>query len=335
MQSIPVGLLYQMWEVPDVRTAELVDRALDDFRLAADLGFDAVWVGEHHFVPAGRSFYGRIAHPEMLLAKAATMIDRMRFGTGVKVLPDISATRAAEEMCMLDLLSGGRADFGIGQGTGYSGAERLRRQAVFRDRLDEILALLADEPSEELPTLTFDDRARVRDNIWVACRDERSVEHAAVNGLNFVVGQAENAYAQAEHITRYRSAGGSGRVRGVRAIYVAESHQQAWDEFEAAFEMYATMITGPENRYTREAIDAGYLLHRARTVDEWLYQANVILGSPTQVAQGLSDYIAVTGIDRLDLLVQFPGLPAQRTRHSLRLFTDAVWPDLQPVLAAS
>ncbi|MGV0742467.1 LLM class flavin-dependent oxidoreductase [Mycolicibacterium sp. XJ870] len=334
-RDVPVGLLYQMWETPDVSTAALVDRALADFGLAADLGFDAVWVGEHHFVPSGRSFYGRIAHPEMLLTKAATQIPRMRFGTGVKVLPDISATRAAEEMCMLDLLTAGRADFGIGQGTGYVGDERSRRQHIFRARLDEILRLLDGEASDALPTLTFDDGARVRANLWAACRDEASVEHAARNALNFVVGQAENAHAQAEHIRRYRAGGGVGQIRGVRAVHIAESRERAWAEFEAAFEVYSVLIAGPDAKYAREAIAAGLLLERPQTVDEWLYQANVILGTPDQVAEALSAYVDITGVDRLDLLVQFPRLPAECTRRSLQLFATEVWPKLEPVLVAS
>lgn len=330
--TLPVGLLYQMWETPEVSTADLVDRALDDFAVAADLGFDAVWVGEHHFVPAGRGFYGRIAHPEMLLTKAATRIPRMRFGTGVKVLPDVRAVRAAEEMCMLDLLTDGRADFGVGQGTGFSGDERLRRQSVFRDRLDEILRLLDGDAANGLPTLTFDDGARVRDNMWVACRDEDSILQAARHGLNFVVGQAENAHAQAEHIRRYRDAGGTGRVRGVRAVHVAETRERAWAEFEAAFDVYSAMIAGPTSRYTREAIDAGLLPERPHTIEQRLHQANVILGSPDEVAAGLAAYVEVTGVDRLDLLVQFPRLSADRTRSSLELFASQVWPQLAPAL---
>ncbi|MFW0783568.1 LLM class flavin-dependent oxidoreductase [Gordonia sp. CPCC 206044] len=330
--GLPVGLLYQMWETPDVSTAALVERALGDFRLAADLGFDAVWVGEHHFVPAGRGFYGRIAHPEMLLAKAAAEIPRIRFGTGVKVLPDVSATRAAEEMCMLDLLTGGRADFGVGQGTGHVGDERLRRQGVFRQRLDEILPLLDGDVSADLPMLTFDDGARVRANLWAACRDDVSVAHAARHGLNFVVGQAENARAQADHIRHYRESGGSGQVRGVRAVYIAESRERAWTEFEAAFEMYSVMIAGPDARYTREAVEAGLLPERPQTIDEWLYQANVILGSPDQVAEALADYVDITGVDRLDLLVQFPRLPAEYTRRSMELFASQVWPQIEPAL---
>ena len=336
--SFPVGLLYQMWETPEVATAELVDRALEDFRLAARLGFGAVWVGEHHCVPAGKSFYGRIPHPEMLLARAAAELPRIRFGTGVKILPDISAVRAAEEMCLLDLLSGGRAEFGIGQGTGYVGDERLRRQARFRDRVDEILRLLsaaAVDAETDLPRLTFDDGARVRSNLWAACRDPGSVEHVARNGVNFIVGQAENALAQAGHIHRYLTAGGAGRIRGVRAVYVAESRERALAEFAAAFDVYYGMIAGPDARYTRDAVAAGHLPEHPRTVDERLHQASVVLGTPEQVAEKLLEYIAITGVGQLDLLIQFPRLPADCTRRCMQLFAAEVWPRIEPSLVAA
>lgn len=331
--ALPVGLLYQMWEKPDISTAELIDRALEEFQFAEFHGFDSVWVGEHHFVPRGRRFYGRVPHPEMLAATAAATIGRMRFGTGVKVIPDVAATRAAEEMCMLDTLTGGRAEFGLGQGTGYSGVARLHRQELYRSHVDEILELLDGSAAPDLPKLTFDDGERVRRNIWVACRDDLSVTHAARNGLNFVVGQAEAGAAQAGHIRRYREAGGTGGVRGVRAVMIADSWDEAWRDFEDAFDLYATMSSSSERRYAQEAIAAGLLPETPDTVPAKLRQFNVILGSPAQVADELRAYIELTRIDRLDLLVQFPGLPAAATRRSLELFATEVWPQIAPALS--
>jgi alkanesulfonate monooxygenase SsuD/methylene tetrahydromethanopterin reductase-like flavin-dependent oxidoreductase (luciferase family) len=188
--------------------------------------------------------------------------------------------------------------------------------------------LLAGDTSTGLPLLNVVPAAGVVSNIWAACRDDASIEHAAWRGLKFVVGQAENAYSQAEHIRRYCAAGGTGAVRGVRAIYLAETRDNALSEFWGAFEAYGPMIAAPTSRYTQEAVAAGHLPVRPSTLDEKLHQANIVIGTPDEVTTQLSEYVEITGVDHLDLLVQFPRLSAQRTRQTLELFANEVRPRL-------
>ena len=83
---------------------------LEQTELAEKLGFDAVWFGEHHY--SGYSF----GSPSLIAMAAATRTRRIRLGTGVSLIPLHHTIRLADEYAMLDVLSGGRLEYGIGRG---------------------------------------------------------------------------------------------------------------------------------------------------------------------------------------------------------------------------
>jgi alkanesulfonate monooxygenase SsuD/methylene tetrahydromethanopterin reductase-like flavin-dependent oxidoreductase (luciferase family) len=80
--------------------------------LAEAEGYDTFWATEHHF----RDFGGMLPDPQVLLAALAAQTSRIRFGTAVTILPLHHPIRIAEDMAMLDNLSGGRIDVGVGRG---------------------------------------------------------------------------------------------------------------------------------------------------------------------------------------------------------------------------
>jgi alkanesulfonate monooxygenase SsuD/methylene tetrahydromethanopterin reductase-like flavin-dependent oxidoreductase (luciferase family) len=98
---------------------EFVEAAVE----AERLGFDGITVTEHH----SRSM--TCPSPHLLLAAAATQTSRIRLGTAVTVLPLYSPIRVAEEAGMLDLLSGGRFELGLGRGV--PGEVELTASRVF------------------------------------------------------------------------------------------------------------------------------------------------------------------------------------------------------------
>ncbi len=87
--------------------AELLESAV----FAEELGFDSFWVAEHHFHE-----YGAIPSPAVWMAAAAARTRRIRLGSGVSVLPFHNPITVAEDYAMVDIMSGGRLEFGVGSG---------------------------------------------------------------------------------------------------------------------------------------------------------------------------------------------------------------------------
>src|SRR5262249_33515755 len=86
----------------------------EDVRLlvwAEDLGFDEIWLAEHH-----NNHYSTFGSPQTVLAAVAAQTHRVRLGTAICVLPLNHPVKTAEDYAVLDWLSGGRLDFGTGRG---------------------------------------------------------------------------------------------------------------------------------------------------------------------------------------------------------------------------
>jgi alkanesulfonate monooxygenase SsuD/methylene tetrahydromethanopterin reductase-like flavin-dependent oxidoreductase (luciferase family) len=106
------GLLYNTDYYPDVHgsAARYYNEILEQTELAEELGYHAVWFGEHHY--SGYSF----GSPPVIAMAAAARTKRIKLGTGVSLIPLNHPIRLAEEYAMLDVLSGGRLEYGIGRG---------------------------------------------------------------------------------------------------------------------------------------------------------------------------------------------------------------------------
>lgn len=96
--------------------AEVFAETMAEIELAEELGFDSVWLAEHHL-----SEYGMLGSPLLLAAAIAQRTSRIRIGTAVLVLPFYHPLRLAEDIALVDILSNGRID--IGWGRGYQPSE--------------------------------------------------------------------------------------------------------------------------------------------------------------------------------------------------------------------
>ncbi len=106
------GILYNTDYYPEVHgsPSQYYGRILEQIDFEEELGFDSVWFGEHHY--SGYSF----GAPPVIAMAAAARTKRVRLGTGVSLIPLGHPIRLAEEYAMLDVLSGGRLEYGIGRG---------------------------------------------------------------------------------------------------------------------------------------------------------------------------------------------------------------------------
>jgi alkanesulfonate monooxygenase SsuD/methylene tetrahydromethanopterin reductase-like flavin-dependent oxidoreductase (luciferase family) len=201
---------------PEGRTStQVYEQALEQIELAEQLGFDSVWLAEHHFVD-----YGICPSTLSLAVAAASRTKRIRIGTGVRVLALDHPVRVAEEAAVVDVLSGGRLEFGIG--AGYQKAEFAGYGVAFHERRDRLRAniktiveiwegkLVSPNPFHpELPDQLTIHPMPVQDPfppIWVAAWSKDSIEWAARNGWPFMVSFVENTEQIQENLAIYETA---------------------------------------------------------------------------------------------------------------------------------
>ena len=220
-----VGLFHQMWALAEKSDRDCIKEALSDVILADELGFESFWFGEHHN-NRERAFFGRVPIPELVIARFAAETQRIRLGTGVKILPFDDAARFAESMALLDILTDGRAHYGVGMAVRAADTPNHERGPKFRQQLTDLLGYLRGETRDDQPALTPAPEQDLTGLLWIAASEDITVEHAARLGLNFVVGQAEHGKQQRKYVDTYRNAGGKAEVRGARMVYVGETERK-------------------------------------------------------------------------------------------------------------
>src|SRR5439155_5026522 len=117
--------------------------------LADRLGIDYVWEVEHHFLEE----YSHSSAPEVFLAAVSQRTTRIRLGHGIVQMPPPfnHPARVAERVATLDLVSGGRVDFGTGEASsaaelGGFGIRRERKREMWEDAMSAICHMFAEEP---------------------------------------------------------------------------------------------------------------------------------------------------------------------------------------------
>jgi alkanesulfonate monooxygenase SsuD/methylene tetrahydromethanopterin reductase-like flavin-dependent oxidoreductase (luciferase family) len=126
---VKFGLFVLGEKPPMMSGAEVYRRNLDQCRVADELGFDEVWLAEHHFSP-----YGTIADPFAFGCAVAAVTNQIRIGTAVTIPAFMNPIRMAEGVAMVDAISDGRFDLGVGRG--YQ-AHEFKRFGIPQDESTE------------------------------------------------------------------------------------------------------------------------------------------------------------------------------------------------------
>jgi alkanesulfonate monooxygenase SsuD/methylene tetrahydromethanopterin reductase-like flavin-dependent oxidoreductase (luciferase family) len=99
---------------------QILRDAVEQTRVADELGFGAAWYAEHHF-----SNYGMCSSPLTMIAHCAAVTRNIRLGTGIVVAPLYTPARLIADVAMVDQLSNGRLNLGIGSGYQHFEFERF------------------------------------------------------------------------------------------------------------------------------------------------------------------------------------------------------------------
>ncbi|MEV4442384.1 LLM class flavin-dependent oxidoreductase [Streptomyces sp. NPDC049577] len=307
--------------------AGLVDAAVE----AERLGLHAVWFAEHHFSPYG----GFIPSIPVLGAAVAARTERIRIGSAATVLPLRDAVETAESFAMLDVLSGGRVEVGVGRG--FLPAEFAGRGVAMTDRaglFTEGLAVLrgawADGPLRfrgehyDLEGVDVLPKPAQRPGppVWIAASTSRdSFELAGREGLGLMVNpynrSAEELAAGLGWYREARRAAGldpeGGRILANQHLFVAPTETEA-----------ATVPREPLMEYLG-AVDAAF--GRPLTPPDYaaVYPEKVLFGTPDTVTRKIKEWERL-GITDLCLMTRFGSLAPAAASGSLRLFAREVAP---------
>ncbi|MGE0151444.1 MAG: LLM class flavin-dependent oxidoreductase [Reyranellaceae bacterium] len=173
----------------------LVQEALQQIELADRLGIDYAWAVEHHFLEE----YSHCSASEVFLAAAAGRTRNIRLGHGIRqVIANYNhPARTAEAVAMLDLVSNGRADFGIGEGAtrlelGGFKIPAKEKRAMSLEAAEQVANMMVMEPYPGYEGRSFTMPARnvlpkplqkPHPPMWMACTNRDTIKVAASLGL--------------------------------------------------------------------------------------------------------------------------------------------------------
>src|SRR5689334_9769956 len=292
---------------PDLDSGQGFREWVDYVVEAETLGYDSIFVTEHHFTGIGQ-----ISATLNLLTWIAARTTTLRLGTAVIVLPWHNPVLLAEQAATLDLLSGGRLDFGVGKGyrnNEFAGFAMPPQEA--ESRFDEALAIIlraftSDEPfSHHGRCWQFDGivvepppAQRPHPPLWMAASSAGSIRSCARRGGNLLLDQFAAPELIGERIALYQSAlEDAGHVYDAARVAVARNFWVASDaaDKEAALRRQAQanqrlldLSRGPASRPTSHIL--GY------SDAPGAREAHALIGTPDEIALRL-DALRAAGVD--------------------------------------
>jgi alkanesulfonate monooxygenase SsuD/methylene tetrahydromethanopterin reductase-like flavin-dependent oxidoreductase (luciferase family) len=304
--------------------AELIEQA----ELADSLGYESFWIAEHHFHD-----YGIVPAPAVLLSAIAQRTTNIRLGTGIVVCPFHDPRDIAEQYALLDVLSGGRLNFGAGSGyLAHEFAGFGIDPAEKRDRFDEVIGIVQRLWRGERVTIhsDFHDLDDVAINVrplqqpapptWTAVIRAEAAPFVARRGESIMAipYALEHIDAVHEMLAAYNSGFHEGDHDSATAdvtlawhTYVAESTKQAIADTRAAMEQYtATRL---------------YATSQNKSFDE-LYENGLLIIGDAAYVRGRIGELAESGMTRMLTLSNFGALPHKRVMASMRRFANDVIP---------
>jgi alkanesulfonate monooxygenase SsuD/methylene tetrahydromethanopterin reductase-like flavin-dependent oxidoreductase (luciferase family) len=190
---------------------ELVQNALDQIELADRMGYDYAWEVEHHFLEE----YSHSSAPEVFLAAASQRTKNIRLGHGIVQLTTNHPARVVERVSTLDLVSGGRVELGLGEGSSVTELHPFDRRfrdkrEIWEDAVRCVLPMFWNEGWEyhgkwfdfPLRNVVPKPRQYPHPPLWVACSQLETIEMAGRRGIGalgfqFVSAEAAQAWVNA------------------------------------------------------------------------------------------------------------------------------------------
>ena len=356
-----------MYEIPVERPwnerseYEAFQRVLDEAVLADKLGFHSFWTVEHHFLAE----FSHSSAPEVLYGAIAARTENIRIGHGVRLLPFPynHPVRAAEQAATVDLLSGGRLEFGTGRSVsgielGGFGIDPDATRGLWKEAIDIIVQAWTKDVLEwESENFTIPPREvvpkpfqRPHPPLWGATGSVDGHEMMGRMGLGLLSFALAVPIEDLHHrLALYRKglehADPVGEFVNAQAgtftmVHCNETTERAVETARASFEQYirksihlvATVAELLEGKplgtydYTEQALMAerSGMLDKIR-MDDLVGMNAVIAGDPDQCIEMAKKY-EEAGVDILLCMVQPGGIPHEDVVRSIELLGEHVLP---------
>jgi alkanesulfonate monooxygenase SsuD/methylene tetrahydromethanopterin reductase-like flavin-dependent oxidoreductase (luciferase family) len=321
---------------------DLYEQRLRLVECAEENGFYCYHIAEHHASPLNMT-----PSPGVFLAAAAQRTQRIRLGTLVYVLPVYNPLRLAEEICMLDNLSRGRLDVGVGRGISpielsFFNLDVKDSREMFREALDALVSALATGKldyegryfSFKNVELQIEPFQRPYPPLWYPTNSSDSMTWLAQQGLHTVVHyqlmpairELFDLYKRLWNDHSSNQARLNAHVReplyGIsRHIYVGDSDAKAWEEAKIAlarFNENTGYLQSTRGDNKRKEYLSDFEARRA----DGLY----IAGSPDTVREEVRKHLEITGSNYFVASFAFGNLTTEQATNSMRLFATEVMP---------
>ena len=288
------SLAYEM-QRPTLDDHAVIEETIEQCILADEMGFDAVWFVEHHFLTT----FSSSPCPEVIFGALSRLTKRIRLGFGVVILPYHHPVRVAERVAMVDHLSHGRVDFGTGRSAPYEQTGMGIDPRNTREMWDESLTMIPkiwesdtfewegqfwNVPPRQVLPKPFQ---KPHPPIWVAALQPATYELAAQKGIG-VMALGVNAPAVLEpHIKAYREAIKDAEPVGnfVNNQWLSSCFGLCGEDSAKTKELCAQSLKtffGPGRPYVQDQKDV-----YSKLLDQWG-------GVPDHLAQNFSRYVDVT-----------------------------------------
>ncbi|MCB1546822.1 MAG: LLM class flavin-dependent oxidoreductase [Hyphomicrobiaceae bacterium] len=329
------GTFHLMERTFDRSEKEVYDETIDQIVEADRLGFDRVWLTEHHFssvpyVPDVPGEYCVSASPYALACAIARITRNVRIGSAVKVLPLEHPLRTAEDVAMADILSGGRIDFGVGTGYRKYEFDGLRipvdeKLERFQEALKIIIGVWTEDEFRHegkywtVPRLTLVPRPVQKPHppVFIATRlgTAEQINYAVDNDYNLLCAWASRpelrkTYDLMAATRAKRGLSDQFEFTCLRHVFVADSDKEAAEKGKQYVEYYmnSTTLFRPIGEHERD---------------------EMIFGGPDTVVQRMRSLQQATGVNNVICWMNFGGLPQEMVLNSMRLFATEVMPRLR------
>jgi alkanesulfonate monooxygenase SsuD/methylene tetrahydromethanopterin reductase-like flavin-dependent oxidoreductase (luciferase family) len=321
--AAPLGVHYEN----RLKLIEAYDRA----------GISRYHLAEHHATPLGMA-----PSPGVFLAAVAQRTRQLRFGPLVYTLSLHHPLRVAEEICMLDQMSGGRFELGVGRGVSphevaYYGIDPAKAQAMYVEALAIVLAALASRSVSysgefyrfrEVP-VELEPVQRPHPPLWYGLARPEGLPWVVANRVNIV---CNGPSARVREVTdgyraRWAAAGNCGDLplMGVtRTVVVAASEADALATARRAHARWHRSFMQLWDKHGTRPLNAFY----PDSFDEARRLGFGVAGTPAMVREELQRQIAETGVNYLVCRFAFGDTSLAESQRSLELFATQVMPAL-------